>query len=594
MKLSDYVVETIVKYGVKDVFMISGGGAMHLNDSVGKNSSLRYWCNHHEQATAIGAEGYSRATGKLAVAVVTTGPGGTNTITGVIGQWLDSIPVLYISGQVKFETTIASCPELGLRQLGDQEINIIDIVRPITKYAEMVKRPEDIRWMLERAIFTAMDGRRGPVWIDISLDIQAAEIDVDQLKEFKPEPKEIGANLSKEIEITLDWLQQAKRPLIVAGHGIRFAGAENLLLQVLDHTGIPVVTSFNGFDLLDSSHPSYIGRPGTIGTRAGNFAIQNAEVILFLGTRNNIRQISYNYHQFAEQAKKIVVDIDMTELTKPTLAPDLAVNGDVGLFLQQLLEQLHTIPVKRPEWREWMEWLVQRKERYPVVLAEYKNSARVQPYYFAQVLSECLDKDACVVTGNGTASIAYFQAGKVKKGQRVFWNSGCASMGFDFPAAIGACIGRGRKDVVCLAGDGSLQMNIQELATMAYHQLPIKLFVFNNDGYSSIRQTQDNLFSGHHVACNSNSGVGLPNIVKVAEAYGLPAGIINCQDQMRQSIEKILQQPGPFVCEVQLEEGYTFMPKVASRRDENGRIISTPIDDMYPFLSREEMDQNRR
>ena len=592
MKLSDYVVETLVKYGMQDVFMISGGGAMHLNDSVGKNPSIRYWCNHHEQATAIGAEGYSRVTGKLAAAIVTTGPGGTNTITGVIGQWLDSIPVLYISGQVKFDTTIASCPELGLRQLGDQEINIVDIVRPITKYAEMVRRPQDIRWMLEKAIFTAMDGRRGPVWVDIPLDIQAAEVDVERLEGFQPESCTSDMGLTTEIETTLDWLRQAKRPLIVAGHGIRFAGAENLLLELLERTGIPVVTSFNGFDLLDSSHPCYIGRPGTIGTRAGNFAVQNADVILFLGTRNNIRQISYNYPEFAEQAKRIVVDIDKSELSKPTLRPGLAVHSDVRLFLEGLLPQVGGL--QQTEWQEWLAWLSERKERYPIVLEEYKNSAKVQPYYFMQVLSECLASDACVVTGNGTASVAYFQAGKVKKGQRVFWNSGCASMGYDFPAAIGACIGRGKKDVVCLAGDGSLQMNIQELATVAYHQLPVKLFVLNNDGYSSIRQTQDNLFSGHHVACGPDSGVGFPNIVKVAEAYGIPAGVISSQENLKQSLQGILRCSGPFVCEVKLEDGYTFMPKVASRRDENGKIISTPLDDMYPFLSRAEMQTNRR
>jgi len=591
MKLSDYVVGTLIKYGVQDVFMISGGGAMHLNDSVGKNSSLRYWCNHHEQATAIGAEGYSRVTGKLAVAVVTTGPGGTNTITGVIGQWLDSIPVLYISGQVKYETTIASCPELSLRQLGDQEINIIDLVRPVTKYAEIVRRPEDIRWMLEKAIFTAMDGRRGPVWIDIPLDIQAAEIDVDRLDGFKPEPKAIDTNLTIEIETTLDWLRQAKRPLIVAGHGIRFAGTEKLLLELLERTGIPVVTSFNGFDLLDSSHPCYVGRPGTIGTRAGNFAVQNADVVLFLGTRNNIRQISYNYSQFAEQAKKIVVDIDQAELSKPTLVPDLAVHGDAGLFIQGLLDKINNI--QHPEWQGWLAWLIDRRERYPVVLDEYKNVSKVQPYYFMHVLSESLDSDACVITGNGTASVAYFQAGKVKRGQRVFWNSGCASMGYDFPAAIGACIARGKKDVICLAGDGSLQMNIQELATVAYHQLPIKLFVLNNDGYSSIRQTQDNLFEGRHVACDKGSGVGFPNIVKVAEAYGLPAGVISNQEWLAQEIQEVLQHPGPFVCEVQLEHGYTFVPKVASKRDATGKIISTPLDDMYPFLDKEELNSNR-
>ncbi|HWR59273.1 MAG TPA: thiamine pyrophosphate-binding protein, partial [Thermodesulfovibrionales bacterium] len=471
IKVSDYIVKKLVEHGVRHVFMVTGGGAMHLNDSIGRCKDIEYICNHHEQACAIGAEGYARASGKLAVVVVTSGPGGTNTLTGVIGQWLDSVPVLYISGQVKFETTIASCPEIGLRQLGDQEIDIIDIVRPVTKYAAMVTDPVDIRKSLDKAIHIATHDRPGPVWLDIPLDIQGAMVDEDSLPGYNPGEDESifdREGLRLRVYQTIELLKEAERPVMIAGHGIRIAGAQELFLDIVGITGIPVVSTFNGFDLIETGHPQFIGRIGTVGDRAGNFALQNADLVLSIGSRNNIRQVSYTWKTYARTAKKIIVDIDPAELRKPTLKPDVAVHGDAKDFLDEFILQVKE--KKLPQWDRWLEWCVNRKRRYPVVLPEYEDIEElVNPYYFTKVLSGCMADDAVAVAGNGTACVSMFQAGVVKRGQRIFWNSGCASMGYDLPAAIGACFSNDRKTVICLAGDGSLQMNIQELQTIAHH-----------------------------------------------------------------------------------------------------------------------------
>ncbi|MDI6731713.1 MAG: thiamine pyrophosphate-binding protein [Candidatus Margulisbacteria bacterium] len=591
IKLTDYICNYLASIGVKDVFMISGGGAMHLVDSVGKHPKLNYICSHHEQAAAIAAEGYSRISGKMGVVVVTSGPGGTNTLTGVIGQWLDSIPCLYLSGQVKFETTIASCPKLGLRQLGDQEINIIDIVKPVTKYAVMVKDPKTIRYHLGKAIYLATHGRPGPVWLDIPLDVQAAIINENKLTAFLPPIKDRKAPSSNQLEKAIKLLQKAKRPVIVAGHGIRIAGAQKEFLSIINKLQIPILSSFNGFDLIPSDHPLFIGRIGTIGDRAGNFALQNADLVLFIGTRNNIRQISYNWLAYARTAKKIVVDIDPTELNKPTVKPDLAICADTKEFLLAIQKQINSLEsINR---LDWLVWCRERKVRYPVVLPEYINQkGLIQPYYFIQGLTENLREGDVVVAGNGTACVTLFQAGKVKENQRIFWNSGCASMGYDLPAAIGACFARGKKRVICLAGDGSLQMNIQELQTVYHHKLPIKLFVLNNQGYISIRQTQDAFFGGRHVASSAESGVSFPDIVKVAAAYGLSSGVLDSHVQLGEKVRKIIDSPGPFVCDVRLLTGYKFQPKLSSEKKPDGTMVSKPLEDMFPFLPREEFLNN--
>lgn len=594
IKVTDYIVKRLVEYGVRHVFMITGGGAMHLNDSVGKCKDIEYICNHHEQASAIGAEGYARASGKPAVVVVTSGPGGTNTLTGVIGQWLDSVPVLYLSGQVKQETTIESCREIGLRQLGDQEINITDIVRPVTKFAAFVRKPQEIRFLLEKAFYTATHGRPGPVWLDIPLDIQGAMVDEDALAPYEPTKDEDlvkSASVLPQLDRVLDILKKSERPVMLAGQGIRIAGAQKLFLDTIESLGIPVISSFCGFDLIPTGHPLFVGRIGTVGNRSGNFALQNADVLLSIGSRNNIRQISYNWGAYARTATKIVVDIDAAELKKPTVKPDVPIHADAGVFLHALKARLKDVQL--PQWTSWLEWCRARKEKYPPVLPEHRSvTGLVNPYYFIEMLTQLMDEQAIAVAGNGTACVALFQAGTVKKGQRMFWNSGCASMGYDLPAAIGACHASGRQDVVCIAGDGSLQMNIQELQTVAHSRLPIKLFVLNNSGYISIRQTQDAFFEGRYVGCDSRSGVSFPDISKLAAAYGLPTARIDKHETMKEVISTVLHTKGPFICDVRLSPDYKFEPKLSSERKPDGRMVSKPLEDMYPFLDREEFKSN--
>lgn len=594
VKVSDYIADYLAGAGVREIFMISGGAAMHLIDSIGRQAQLKYICTHHEQAAAIAAEGYARFCGKMGVVVVTSGPGGTNTLTGVTGQWLDSVPCLYISGQVKQETTIASCPGLGLRQLGDQEINIIDIVRPVTKYAEAVRDPLKIGYYLEKAIYLSTHGRPGPVWLDIPLDIQAAIIDESRLLDYdEKEEKPFFDARDARTRITqlLELLKQAKRPVFLAGAGIRIAKAQKEFLDFVDKIGMPVVSSFNGVDLIPTQHRLFIGRLGTLGDRSGNFAVQNSDLLLCVGTRNNIRQISYNWKAFARQAKKIIVDIDAAELAKPTVKPDLAIQADAQYFLEELKRQINNQAL--PLWDEWLKWCSLRKARYPAVLPEYAQSNQlVNPYYFIKILCECLEDNSIVVTGNGTASVVMFQAAIVRQGQRIIWNSGCASMGYDLPAAIGASFASGLKPVVCLAGDGSLQMNIQELQTVAHHKLPVKLFVLNNSGYASIRQTQDSFFEGRRFGCCPASGVSFPDISKIASAYGLKSGVIDSHEKIDEKIRSALNSPGPFVCDVRLNPEYKFSPKLSSERKPDGRIISKPLEDMYPFLSREEFKEN--
>ena len=595
IKLTDFITNRLVeKYGVRDLFMISGGGAMHLVDSVGKQAGLRYVCPHHEQAAAMAAEGYSRATGKLAVAVVTSGPGGTNTLTGLIGQWLDSVPVLYLSGQVKQETTIESCREIGLRQLGDQEINITDVVRPVTKFLAIVRQADHIQYYLDKAIYIATHGRPGPVWLDIPLDVQAAIVEEDRLKHYDPSDDRStqGPELSTtQVDQVASLLQEAKRPVFLAGQGIRLSNAIGLFRRVIEKFQIPVLTSFCGFDLIPSHHPLFAGRPGTLGTRSGNFAVQNADLLLSVGSRNNVRQISYNWGIFARNARKIVVDIDKAELDKPTFRPDVAIQADAKEFLAKLTARVNGDNL--PDWEWWRSWCIERRHAYPVVSHDYwAKESPVNQYCFIQALTQALHEDSIVVAGNGTACVSLFQAGEVKEGQRMFWNSGCASMGYDLPAAIGACVGSGLKPVVCLAGDGSLQMNLQELQTLVHYQLPVKLFVLNNNGYVSIRQTQDSYFEGRYVGRGPESGVSFPDIVRLAGAYGLSACRIESQKDLQYQLSQVLQTSGPTVCEIMLDPDQNFVPRVSSEKKSDGSMVSKPLEDMYPFLPREEFLNN--
>lgn len=574
IKVSDYIAKFLEDQGVKDMFMISGGGAMHLNDSFG-HSKIKYYCGHNEQAIAIAAEGYARLKQDLAVVSVTTGPGGLNCLNGVFGQWTDSAPVLYISGQVKFSTTMASCPEIPLRQLGDQEVNIISVVKPLTKYAVMVTDAYTIKYHLEKAVYLAKNGRPGPVWLDIPINIQAALIDEKKLKGFNA-PQTPKYNLK--IKETLKALSNAKSPLIAAGHGIRLAGAEKEFYALAKKLNIPVVSTFNGFDLIPSNDPLFAGRIGTVGQRAGNFALQNADVILFLGTRNNIRQASYNYENFAKKAKKIIVDIDEAELKKPTVKPDIPVLADLKEFIKAFNAQAKPLKVK-----PWLDWCAKNIKKY-TPLSEFKINLneRPNPYQAAQMITE-LSGNMPVVASNATACLTLFQAGVSTKGKRMFLNSGDASMGYGLPAAIGACIANGKKDTVCLEGDGSIMMNLQELQTVKTNNLPLKIFIFNNNGYISIKQTQKNFF-GRYTACGCASGVEIPDFLKIAKAFGLEFIKINCGKNLNKGIVKTLKTPGPVICEIVLKEDYIFTPKLSSKKLPDGTMVSPSLEDMYPFI----------
>lgn len=585
IKVSDYIAKRLKEvYAVKDVFMVSGGGAMHLNDSFGKY--INYICNHNEQACSIAAEGYARYNQQLAVVNVTTGPGGLNAMNGLFGAWTDSASILFISGQVKFSTTIHSCPNIPLRQLGDQEVDIISVVKPLTKYAEMITDANKIKYCLDKAVWEATHGRKGPVWLDIPMNIQGALIDEENLIDFVP-PQEPQYDLK--IAEVIKQLQEAKRPLIVAGHGIRLARQEENFKKLLQKINVPVVTTLNGFDVLEENHPNYIGRIGTVGQRAGNFVLQNADCILFLGTRNNIRQASYNWENYAKRAYKIVVDIDKAELNKPTVRPDLPIWADLSLFIPELLKK--TPEITAPQW---LDWAMERKKRFDFAhTPEYQQEgSKINAYAVTHRLSELLPENLVYVMANGFACVGSFQAAVVKGGQRFILNSGDASMGYDLPAAIGACVASGKKETICYAGDGSIMMNLQELQTIKHHNLPIKIFVVNNDGYLSIKQTQNNFFEGRHCGDGRNSGVTLPDFVKVAQAFGIKAYRLEKPDEIDATIKKVLAEEGPVLCEIVVDPDYIFSPKLSARKLDDGTMISPSLEDMYPFLDRQEFEEN--
>ena len=589
MRVADYVFKLLADKGVEHAFLVVGGGAMQLNDALRLETRIKPVCCHHEQACAIAAEGYFRASGKLPVVSVTTGPGGTNAITGLIGAWLDSIPMVVISGQVKHETTIESCRELGLRQLGDQEINIVDIVKPVTKYAKMVVDPNSIRAELETAVHEATTGRPGPVWLDIPLNVQGAVIDESELS-TPPTFKDMVPSCSREdVGQCVELLARSRRPVVIAGHGIKLANAADAFFSFIDKVQVPVVTTFNGFDLIPSGHPLYFGRIGTIGQRRANFVLQNADLVISIGSRNNIRQISYNWENFAKNAKKIVVDIDPAELRKPTVKPDLAIHSDAGRFLHQLIGAVAGSRFCHDLWTEWCKGI--RAKYNPRTEDRQVCEGGVNPYQMAALISDHCPAHASVAIGNGTVSIAAFQTWKVKAGQSVFCNSGCASMGYDLPASIGAAVATGRL-TVCLAGDGSLMMNLQELVTVAYQRLPVKIFLFDNGGYTSIRQTQGNLFGKDFIGCDQSSGVGFPDFASLAGILGFRVSEIRSHADMEAVLNKVFATEDPEFILVKIPPSFGFAPKLSARRLPNGKMESPSLEDMYPFLSREEMSEN--
>jgi acetolactate synthase-1/2/3 large subunit len=592
IKLSDYVTQQLADWGVRHIFLVTGGGAMHLNDSIGKESRIHFICNHHEQASAMAAEGYARISGTPGVVNVTTGPGSINALNGVFGAWTDSIPMLVISGQVKRETCMATIGTRGLRQLGDQEVDIVRMVQGITKYAVLVDDPNSIRYHLERAWHLAQSGRPGPCWLDIPVDVQSARIDASCLRAYEPEEDPHPSNETKireQAEEVLARIKAAKRPVILAGTGVRLANALDEFEQVVRKLGIPVTTAWT-HDTIASDDELFCGRPGTIGERAGNFTVQNADLVLVLGSRLNIRQVSYNWASFAPRAFKIQVDIDPAEFDKPLVRPDLGIQADLKVFLAELVAICDREGYK-PKHDAWLNWCRERVARYPVVQDRQRTSgAPMNSYHFIELLSELLSDDDVVICGDATACIVPFQVMKIRKGQRLISNSGSASMGYDLPAAIGAAVARNGGRVVCLAGDGSIQLNIQELQTLKHHQLPVKIFVLNNGGYLSIRQTQSNFF-GRLTGSNADSGVSFPDYLKVGCAYGIPSTRIERIVEMSR-VQQALDQPGPALIEVMLDPKQEFEPRLKSKQLADGTIATPALEDMYPFLDPEELAQN--
>lgn len=566
---------------------------MHLNDAIGRIEGMQWLACHHEQACAMAAQGYARVTNRPALVQVTTGPGATNAITGVFGAWVDSLPMIVVSGQVKRETLMRSFDLPGLRQLGDQEVDIIRLVEPITKYAACVTDPTTLTAHLDRAIIEATSGRPGPVWLDIPVDVQATSIIID-----KPAPSSqpiladsnvTEGSIDEPMHEVYSRLSRAKRPVLYLGSGVRLSGSADLVSPLAEHLGVPVVTGFNAHDLITTGHRLYVGRPGTIGDRVGNFAVQNSDCVLVIGCRLNIRQISYNWEAFAKHAELIVIDIDPAELRKPTIRPSLAIEADAKKAMMALLK----LPgLTDSRHAEWVNWLQVRRTQYPVVLPEYwLQDQPVNPYCFGQALSREAAEDEVVVTGDGMACVSTFQSFEVRGSQRLFSDSGSAPMGFDLPAAIGAHRATGRR-VVCIAGDGSIMMNLQELQTIAGHSLPIKVFVFNNDGYLSIKLTQRGFFGGHLVGSDPSSGVTFPSFEKLAAGFGLPYMRVTRNGELSKVIRTVLDAPGPGLCEVILDSTSGFSPRVSSRRLEDGTMVTAPLEDMFPFLDRDELAKN--
>ncbi|MCX7634464.1 MAG: thiamine pyrophosphate-binding protein [Syntrophales bacterium] len=593
LRVADYIVMTLAERGVRHVFMLTGGGAMFLNDAFAKERSITTVFMHHEQACAMAAEGYARIAGSWGVVNVTTGPGGINALNGVYGAWTDSIPLLVISGQVKRETCMSCCNTPGLRQLGDQEVDIVSMVRGITKHAIMVTDPEMIRYHLEKALFLASTGRPGPCWLDIPIDVQAAEVDADMLfpyDETQDAPSWDINTIKDQCRTVMDLLETSRRPVILAGTGVRLGGATDVFDRIIRKLGIPVTTAWT-HDLIDSNDPLFCGRPGSIGTRAGNFTVQNADLLMVLGSRLNIRQISYNWASFAREAYKIQVDVDLAELNKPTVKPHLGIHCDVRVFLEVLEEEIEQRGFRREKYADWLAWCRERGRRYPPVLPKHREfRGFINPYHFIECLFDVLEADDIVVTANGAACVVTFQAATIKRGQRLFSNSGSASMGYELPAAVGAALAGGGRRVICLAGDGSIQLNLQELATIKGRELPIKIFVLNNNGYLSIRSTQMNFF-GRLFGESTASGLHFPDIIRVAKAYDLHTIRLDNPD-FSVKMKAFLNADGPGLCEVVLDPAQGFEPRLSSRTLSDGRIVTTPLEDMFPFLDAVELKEN--
>ncbi|MBS1197321.1 MAG: thiamine pyrophosphate enzyme binding domain protein [Proteobacteria bacterium] len=578
LNVSQQIADWLANQGIEQVFAVTGGGAMFLNHALGTHPRLKCTWMHHEQACAMAAEGYARITGKPALVNVTTGPGGINALNGVFGAYTDSIPMLIISGQVKRETSLDFVSLPGLRQLGDQEGPVIHMAKPVTKFAALARQPEDIATLLPKALAAATNGRPGPAWIDIPLDIQSAGENLSFISLPTTEPA-IAAEQDAQCDQILARLKKARRPLILAGSGVRTADATRELLKFAETTGIPVTTAWT-HDLIASDHPLFAGRPGTIGTRAGNFSLQSADLVLVIGSRLNIRQISYNWDSFAKDAFLIQVDIDPAELNKPFVKPDLGIVADAKSLLQTLQRLLARTSL--PDFSPWAVWCRNLSRRFPVRQPHHTLAPKLNPYAIVDhVFSELRDDDI-IVCGNASACILPFQIGPLRQGQRMFSNSGSASMGYDLPAAIGAAIAAPGRRIICFAGDGSLLMNIQELQTLKTLGANVIVIVIANNGYLSIRQTHENFF-GSVVGAAPDSGVDFPDFSAIAKAFSLPSHRIQQAEDIAR-LNAALAIDGPAIIQVDVDPNQGFEPRIKSRALPDGKFSTPELDDMFPFL----------
>ena len=590
MKLSDYVVRFFEKQKVKDMFMVSGGGCMHLVNSFGSSDKIKFWCTQHEQAAAMAAEGYAKMRNDLCVVLTTSGPGATNTITGVLDCYQDSIPVVFISGQAKRKQTVYNSGIESLRQFGVQEANIIPIVQSITKYAVEVNEPKKIRYYLEKAVYEAKSGRPGPVWLSIPLDVQSANINVEELEGFDDlaEKKEY-APTKEELEYFVAELKRAQRPVIIAGHGVRLADACKLLETFVHKYQIPVVTPIMGIDVLGGDDECNIGRVGTKGTRAGNFAMQNADLILSFGSRLAVSVVGHEYEMFAREAKIIVVDIDKEEHTKKTIDIDKLINSDIKRFIKDVESYMGEVPVHS----EWIQKCQEWKKKYPVVLPEYEDDSKGINYYkFIDILNKNMSSDMPVVSDAGSAFYVVAQAVDLKEGQRHITTGGTATMGFTLPAAIGVSVAQPDSAVVAVTGEGSFMQNLQEMEVLKYHNMNIKVFVMNNAGYFSIHQTQKKFFAGNFVGEGVESGISFTNLEKLAYAFDVSYYKLENISQSNEKLSLILNEKGPAIIEVMVTTEMEVIPTNASLMREDGVLVSKPLEDMYPFLKRDEFFEN--
>lgn len=606
-RLADYVADFLVNKGITDCFTVVGGGAMHLNDALGHKEGLHCTYNHHEQGSAIAAEGYARLNNKIAALCVTTGPGGTNAITGVVGGWLDSIPMLVLSGQVRYDTTARYNEQFTegykLRAVGDQEFDITKSVSCMCKYAVMIEDPKMIRFALEKAYHLATTGRPGPCWLDIPVNYQGCFIETDELPAYegsdeqKKDDSLLPPELSEDtVNVILEKIKNAKRPVLYAGNGIRLSGGYSDFRKAVEKLGIPVCTYWDAIDLIETEHPLYVGRGGNMGDRPGNFAVQNADLVLAVGNRLPIRVVGYNWQTWAREAEVIMVDIDPAELRKPTIHVEMPVHADAKDFFKKINKILEGKKETVFAGKEWVSICQNWKKDYPVCLQRHKdeNDGFANAYAAFDYISRNLPEGTLTVTSNGTCCVAGHQTWFIKEGSRFFNNNAIASMGYGLPAAIGACVANDNKLTICLEGDGSIMMNLQELQTIVTNNLPVKIILINNEGYHSIRQTQNNLFKEH---CKvgigpESSDLSFPNYGKISNAFGIPYFAAHSNKEVEEAFAKTMAEKSFAICEIFVSTTQIFEPKSSTKRLEDGTLVSPPLEDLAPFLPREELMKN--